>query len=72
MGSGAHLAHGYHGSFPGLKKLGCVDYWPSLSTEVKNDWSYTSASPICCHGMDNDNYLLLPVCVCIGFKFLYF
>lgn len=56
MGSGAHLAHGYQGSFPGLKQLGCVDYSPSSSTEVKTDWSYTSASPIRYHGMDKDNY----------------
>jgi hypothetical protein len=41
---------------PGLKQLGCVVYSPLSSTEVKNDWSYTSASPMCCYGMDKDNY----------------
>jgi len=55
IGSGAHLAHGYQGSFPELKQLGCVDYSPSSSAEVKNDWSCTS-SPIYCHGMGKDNY----------------
>jgi hypothetical protein len=56
IGSGSRLARGYQGPFPGLKQLGCVDYWPSSSTEVKNDWSYTSVSPIGCHGMDKDSY----------------
>jgi len=50
IGSGAHIAHGYEATFPGLKQLGYVDYLPSSSAEVKNDWSSTS-SPICCHGM---------------------
>ena len=43
-----------------------------LGTEVKNDWSCTSASPMCCLGMDKDNFtFFLPVCICIGkfFKF---
>jgi hypothetical protein len=46
LGSWAHLAHGYQGSFPGLKQLGCVNYSPSSSTEVENDWSCTSAGAV--------------------------
>lgn len=31
------------------------DHSPPSSAMVKNEWSYTSASPICLHGMDRDN-----------------
>ena len=29
--------------------------------EVKNEWSYTSASPIFLHGVDRDNFKSLPI-----------
>ena len=30
----------------------------SCSTEVKNEWSYTSAPPVCQHGIDRSNFTL--------------
>jgi len=30
---------------------------PIPSEEVKNEWSYTSAPPICLHGVDRDNFV---------------
>jgi len=33
-----------------------IDHSPSSSAEVKNEWSYTSTSPICLHGMDRENF----------------
>jgi len=37
---------GIGGSFPGLKRQGCVaDQLPLFSTEIKNAWSYTSTLP---------------------------
>jgi hypothetical protein len=35
------------GLFPGIKWLGLkVDPLPPLGAEVKNEWSYTSSSPV--------------------------
>jgi hypothetical protein len=31
------------------------DHSPSSSAMVKNEWNYTSAPPLCLHGMDWDN-----------------
>jgi hypothetical protein len=36
-----------------------VDHLPPSSAEVKNEWSYTSASPICLHDVDTDIFLKL-------------
>jgi hypothetical protein len=42
----------------GIKRLGReADHSPAFSAEVKNAWSYTPTSPICIHGMDNDNFI---------------
>ena len=46
-----------HGYFPGLKRPEChVGHSRPCSVEVKNEWSYTSTSPICLHGVDRDNF----------------
>jgi hypothetical protein len=54
-GSGSHPASypmGTWGSFPGGKVAGHkADHSPSPSAEVKNEWSYTSTSEICLHGV---------------------
>jgi hypothetical protein len=36
---------------PGVKQLTHEAYHSSSSAKVKNEWSYTSASPVCLHGM---------------------
>jgi hypothetical protein len=39
--------------FPGGKAAGHeVNYSPPYSSEVKNDWNYTSSPPICLHGVN--------------------
>jgi len=43
------------GSLPGRE----VDRSPQSSSEVKNEWSYSSTPPpICFHGVDRDNFNL--------------
>jgi hypothetical protein len=32
--------------------------WPSVA-EVKNEWIYSSAPPVCLHDMDRENFTLL-------------
>ena len=44
-------------SFQGGKAAGCVNYSPVSSTEVKNDWSFTSSSPVCLCGVDRGNFI---------------
>jgi hypothetical protein len=34
-----------------------IDHSPSSSAEVKNEWSYTSASPIYLHCVDKENFI---------------
>jgi hypothetical protein len=47
---------GYKVYFPGIKRAGReTDHSPTSSSEVKNEWSYTSALPICLHGVDRHN-----------------
>jgi hypothetical protein len=54
-GSGAQPASylmGTRGSFPGVKRPEReADHSPPSSAEVKNAWSYTTASPIRLHGV---------------------
>jgi hypothetical protein len=33
-----------------------VDHAPSSSSDIKNEWSYTSAPPVCLQGVDRDSY----------------
>ena len=48
---------GYQGSFPGVKRSGIdTDYSPPSSGEVKNEWSYTSVTPICLPGVYRGNF----------------
>jgi hypothetical protein len=35
------------------------------SAEVKNEWSYTSKSPIRLHGMDKDNFAFYLYRMCV-------
>ena len=43
-------------SFPGIQRPGReVNHSPSPSAEVKNEWSYTSTTPICFHGVNTKN-----------------
>ena len=35
---------------------GDVEHSPLSSAEVKNEWSYTSAPPICLNGSDKDSF----------------
>jgi len=45
------------GSLPGVQWPGCdVDHSLPPSAEVKNKWSFTSASPVCLNGMGKDNF----------------
>jgi hypothetical protein len=38
--------------FSGLKRPGReADHSPPCNSEVKNEWSYTSTTPICLHGV---------------------
>jgi len=56
-GSGAHPAPNPVGS--GVPSLGAEqsgDHPLLSSAEVKNEWSYTTAHPICLHGVDRDNF----------------
>ena len=42
-----------------IKWLGCeIDHWPPSSTEVKNEWSSTSAQPTCLHDKDNFTFYI--------------
>ena len=54
---------GYKVYFPGVKRPGReTDHLPTSSSEVKNEWSYTSTPPICLHGVDRHN------CTCTLFS----
>jgi hypothetical protein len=46
------LSNGYRGSFPGLKRSGRnVDHSHPSNAEVRNEWRYMSAPPICLDGV---------------------
>ena len=50
------LLNGYYGYWVGIKQLRCdMNLSPPSSAEVKNEWSYTSASCICLKGVDRDS-----------------
>jgi len=44
-----------------------VNHSPPSSTEVKNEWSYTSTPPICLHGMDREKFAFIVVSTYIHF-----
>jgi hypothetical protein len=59
-GSGAHLTSypmGIGFRPPGAKRPGReVNHPFPSSAEVKNEWSYTSTLPVCCHHLDRENF----------------
>jgi hypothetical protein len=51
------LFNGYHYCFPGVKRLEReVGHSHPSSAQVKNEWSYISASPLYLHSVDRDNF----------------
>jgi len=52
------LFNGYQGSFVGrVKQPGReINHLPPSTVEVKNEWSYTSSSPIYHCGMDREDF----------------
>jgi hypothetical protein len=51
------LFSGYRSSLPGAERPGReVGYSPRSSAEVENEWSYTSASHLCLHGVDRCDF----------------
>ena len=51
-------------SFQKAKQSGReVYYWPPPSVQVKNEWSYTSTSPVCINDVDRETLLLLPLII---------
>jgi len=58
------LFNGHQGSFPGRVKQPRreVNHLPPSTVEVKNEWSYTSASPICHHGVDRKDFTITFFC----------
>jgi hypothetical protein len=48
---------------PEVKRAGLeVNHLPLSTAKVTNEWSYISASPICFHGVEKENYLLESFC----------
>jgi hypothetical protein len=60
------LFNGYWVYFLGLKRLGREVDLPLSSAEVKKEWSYTSAAPICCHGVQREDFMFLVTAVSIS------
>jgi len=60
--------------FQGGKAAGCVNYSPVSSTEVKNEWSFTSSFLVCLCGVDRENFTcFIPLLWCtitLTFTFL--
>jgi hypothetical protein len=66
QGSPSLLFSEYEGSFPVVKQLHCeAKHSPPSSTEVKNDWRYTSTPHICLHAMERENLTVLPYLGCL-------
>jgi len=52
----ASYSVGTLGCFPGVRRREHeVNHSPPSIAEVKNEWRYTSASPICLHGVGREN-----------------
>jgi hypothetical protein len=45
--------------FSGYLGFALLVNWPGHDVEVKNVWSNTSIPPVCLHGFDKDNFILL-------------
>jgi hypothetical protein len=51
------MLNGNWGSSPGVKEPGLeINHLISSSTEVKNEWSFTSAPSVYLHGVDRENF----------------
>lgn len=45
---------------PAVKQSGReVDHWPPSSAKIKNEQRYTSAPPVCFHGMERYNFTFI-------------
>ena len=45
------------GSFAEDRRVGReVNHSLSSSAKIRNEWSYSSSSPICLHGVDNETF----------------
>jgi hypothetical protein len=63
-GPSSLLLDGCWGSFPRAKWLGRdVDHSLSSSAEVKHEWSYTAALPVCLRVMDRDSFIFFSSCI---------
>jgi len=59
-GSPSLLFNWYRGSFPRVKRSESkADHSPPSTAVVKNEWSYTSAPPICLQSLNRDKILTL-------------
>lgn len=48
----------------GVNQLECkVDHSLPTSADLKNEWSYTSAPPICLHAVDREDFTLTFCCI---------
>jgi hypothetical protein len=66
--SGAHPALYSMDSFPGVKRPGRQVYHsPPASTEVKDEWSCTSAVPVCLHGVDRYSFTFFLIFLSLSF-----
>jgi hypothetical protein len=63
IGSGVHPASYSKGTgVPSREQRGLsFNYSPPSSTEVKNEWSYTSIPPICLHGVDREIFTFIVI-----------
>ena len=60
----------YRGSFSRVKRPAReIDYFNPSSAEVKNEWSYTSAPPICLHVVNRQLYFY--VCMYVLYVCMY-
>jgi hypothetical protein len=60
------LVDEYHGPFLGVRRRKRAAYHsPPSGTEVKNDWSYTSALPICLYVVDRDKFTFIIIIIII-------
>jgi len=59
------LFSGYRGSFPGIRRPGClVNRSPLCCNEFKTEWSYTSLLPICLRRVDRQSSLRYRLYLC--------
>ena len=51
------------GFFPGVKRPGReVNHSPPSSVEVNNEWSSTSTTPVCLHGIGREHFTFYVAC----------